>query len=954
MKIGLLFPCFLCLFAFLSGPSLFAQSAERPNVILMMTDDQGWGGVEYSQELSPNPTNPADRTFPGEPTLKTPELADMAQAGLKCNRFYAAAAVCSPTRASFLTGRSHRRCEIEFANDSHLYNRELTIAEVAASIGYRTGHFGKWHLGSMDKSIHPIDSNRGGTTRVASALDFSTPWNNAYDSTFATESKTFTFNPTSLSPVTHYWTGFEQYLELDDPSVAGDDSKVMMDRVIPFIQNSVASGEPFVATVWFHTPHKPYTNLDVATLQEFYTNAELNAMNTNELGYYGALTAMDKQVGRLRDELRALGIENDTLVLFTSDNGPEDGVPGVAANSFTTGFASGNLRGRKRDFYEGGIRVPTIFEWPGRIAANSSTHAVSGVIDLFPTLLELWGLQLPDDRPLDGDSILGILDGTATQRVNSMKFDYNFDRQRAIIAADGRYKAVSNTLNAPWELYDLIADPKETTNLAAANPAKLNELTTQWQAWRDGVDTHIATQVDYEDYISSYSGVNIEVDEPSDFSIGANLSPTPELIVERQMATLKTDLALSSDGSPGTYNTGNQPPGATVPADTVVDSFLIHFDASSTAPASPNADLNSAVGTVNSFNGTHAFAYDPVADSVNFQGNASGLGGGEWIRSGLTRGFRYDANGGAQGTGDGAMVQNNSTTFNQNPRAVLYVEDDNKRTTGPRQLAFDTFADDNSAANSLGFIVELYAWNDGQTAPQLSVGGPVPNNPNYNVTILGDATSLLNVQIPAASLANATWQTTSLGTIDVGTGFDNYMWRVGIIGATVGDFFAFDNFQFVANNGAVSGMGAEATVDITFDHEILGVIGSRALLAASDDLAFANPTFSNNASRGFDFSDPTATDQWSISADGRTISIEMQVDSNTLDELRILTAAASIEIPNKFALGDIDRNGEINFFDISPFIALLSGGGFQFEADINGDGFVTFLDIAGFVAALAG
>ena len=207
-----------------------ALAQDRPNIILVMTDDQGWGDVEFPQQLSPNPANPSDQTYAGHPELKTPQLTAMAAAGMKFNRFYAAGPVCSPTRASFLTGRHHRRMRIDHANVGHLLNREVTIAELAKTLGYETGHFGKWHLGALDKSVHTIDSNRGGTSRLpGAAANFSAPWNDAYDVVFATESKTQTFNPTDLSPTTHYWEGFEQSLATTDPSLDGDDSEIMMD-----------------------------------------------------------------------------------------------------------------------------------------------------------------------------------------------------------------------------------------------------------------------------------------------------------------------------------------------------------------------------------------------------------------------------------------------------------------------------------------------------------------------------------------------------------------------------------------------------------------------------------------------------------------------------------------------------------------------------------------------------
>ena len=242
---------------------------------------------------------------------------------------------------------------------------------------------------------------------------------------------------------------------------------------------------------------------------------------------------------------------------------------------------------------------------------------------------------------------------------------------------------------------------------------------TEWQNWRNEVDNQFATQFDYEDYISSSTGVNIDISEPSDLSIGQNESNTPSLVLETQMSTLRVDLQVSSDGNEATYSVNNQPTGSTVAAGSVVDSFLVHFD-----PA---------------------------------------------------------------------------------------------------------------------------------TSSQI-----------------------------------------------------------------------------------------QRSLTITFDNPILGVIASEPLLAASDNLAFANPTFSDNVLRGFDFSNPATIDGWSIAADGKTISIDMVARGGVVDELRILTQASPIEIPSPFLLGDTNGDGNVNFLDISPFIGLLSDGEFQDEADINRDGQSTF------------
>lgn len=550
----------------------------RPNVILIMTDDQGWGDVDFSQQLSPNPDNPNHATYPGHPELKTPELSEMAQAGLKLNRFYATCPVCSPTRCSFLTGRHYRRVLIDHANVGRLFNRELALPEVALSLGYATGHFGKWHLGTLDKSVHPIDSNRGGTDRANSPLLYSTPWNSGYQTTFCTESKTQTFNPTDISPLTHYWVGHEQPLAITDPSLNGDDSKVIMDRVIPFLQSAVNDNRPFFATVWFHTPHKPYDTIDNATLDEFYSPTEQAQMDDNEKGYYACLTAMDKQVGRLRDELQALGVESNTLLLFTSDNGPENGVP------FVSTHATGDLRGNKRFLWEGGVRVPGLVVWPNQVAAGTTTDSVSGTIDLLPTLMDVWGVDMPDNRPLDGESILSVLRGSNNFRLDSMKWD--FQGLRSIVEPDGRYKAISTNNGTSWQLYDLIADPKETSDLSNAMPTKTSQMAAEWNTWRTQVDAQRQNEIDYEDYIASSQNVILVDSSPPSFDAGKVAGSTAFLILEKQYATLESDLSVDADGSPATYNAGSPPSGATIPSETVVDSYLVHFDPAEITDAS--------------------------------------------------------------------------------------------------------------------------------------------------------------------------------------------------------------------------------------------------------------------------------------------------------------------------------------------------------------------------------
>lgn len=588
--------------AFLVRESAAIQQT-RPNVILIMTDDQGWGDVEFAQQLSPAPLDPDDQTYAGHPELKTPELAAMASQGLKFNRFYSACPVCSPTRASFLTGRHYRRIRIDHANVGRMLNREVTIAELAKTIGYTTGHFGKWHLGTLDKSIHPIDSNRGGTDRLpSSATNFAGPWNDRYDTIFATESKTQTFNPTDLSPTTHYWEGFEQSLATTDPSLDGDDSRVMMDRVIPFVQSAVSSNEPFLATIWFHTPHKPYDTIDNATLDEFYSPAEQAAMNTNERGYYACLTAMDKQVGRLRQTLANLGVANDTLIVFTSDNGPENGVPGI------DDVAKGFLRGNKRHLFEGGVRVPTIVEWPGEITPDTSTDCIAGVIDLLPTLLEIWDIEMPDSRPLDGESILPLLQGNTNSRNKAMFWD--FVSSRSILDQDGRFKAISTNNGTDWALYDLIADPKESDNLANSNQSTLNSLVDQWNTWRTEVDVQRAVESDYQTYIYTLNNAGIDNESPPSFLPADQANDSAVVFTEKQFYALTSDIAVDADGAEATYDKNNQPTGAVVSSGQTVHSYLLHLSPLQTIQRNFSVTFeNEILGVVTS---------EPVLEATDF------------------------------------------------------------------------------------------------------------------------------------------------------------------------------------------------------------------------------------------------------------------------------------------------------------------------------------------------
>ena len=420
---------------------------KRPNIILMMADDLGW----------------ADPGFMGNQLIRTPHLDAMAKGGLRFERFYAAAPVCSPTRGSCLTGRHPYRYGVFFANVGHLPPEEITLAELLKRQGYTTGHFGKWHLGTL--TVTEKDSNRGGPR---GAEHYSPPWDNGFDVCLSTEAKVPTWNPIrkpgSSEPYgTAYWKagGIKASENLE-----GDDSRVIMDRVIPFIRNAVKRKKPFFAVIWFHTPHLPV--LAGPEYLSMYPD-----LNEKKRHYYGCITAMDSQIGRLGRTMRDLGVAGNTMLWFCSDNGPE-GKAGRAPGSASP------LRGRKRSLFEGGIRVPGLLEWPDRVKPGSVTNGPACTSDYLPTILDVLGIEMPDDRPIDGVSLLPLIEGRMTERPQPIAFESG--NQVALI--ENPFKLISLDKGKTWMLFDLIADPSETRDVADERAAVVRRMRAVLKAWR--------------------------------------------------------------------------------------------------------------------------------------------------------------------------------------------------------------------------------------------------------------------------------------------------------------------------------------------------------------------------------------------------------------------------------------------------------------------------------------
>ena len=411
-----------------SATFAYVHAGQRPNIVLVMADDQGWGQTGYYNH----------------PVLKTPNLDAMAENGLRFDRFYAGGPVCSPTRATVLTGRTHVRAGVE-SHGFPLRAEEKTIAQALRKAGYATGHFGKWHLNGLRGPGVPIlkDDMR-------------------HPGVFGFETWLSVTNFFDRDPIMSRNGDFEEF--------QGDSSEIIVDEALKFIATQVDANKPFFTVIWYGTPHSPF----VAAEDDKSAFQELDAASQN---HYGELVAMDRSIGALRAGLRELKVADDTLFWFTSDNG---GLPNITPGTV------GGLRGFKGSLYEGGLRVPGIIEWPAGIKEPRITKYPAGAMDIFPTLADIVGL--PGDsmvQPQDGVSLRALLSKDITDRKKPIGFRY----ASGLAMVDNQYKIVVK--GRKTELFDLDADTKEATNLSAEKPDVLRKMQRQLDAWNRSVENSV-------------------------------------------------------------------------------------------------------------------------------------------------------------------------------------------------------------------------------------------------------------------------------------------------------------------------------------------------------------------------------------------------------------------------------------------------------------------------------
>jgi len=438
-----------------------------PNFVVVLIDDLGW----------------KDLGCYGATYYETPHIDQLAADGIRFTDAYAAAAVCSPTRAALLTGRYPARIGItdwmrmapagtrtdlkdppagafENVGEGMLtprnpYRMELeeqTIAELLTDAGYKTGQIGKWHLGA-----EPWYPDRQGFSFHRGGSDLGQPPNYF-----------FPFSPQSA----HRLSGFE----------SGPDGQYLTDReadeAVSFIRRNHA--QPFFLFLSHYAVHTP-----IQAKKEFEEYFKEKPLGDQKNPAYAAMIAsVDQSVGRVLAELEAQGIHENTLVIFTSDNG---GLASVTNNA--------PLRGGKGNPYEGGIRVPLIARWPGIIAPGGTSQTPVSSIDIFPTLLDAAGLPTPEKPTIDGESLLGVMEGRDKLTRDGLFWHFphyrGHDATPYSIVRQGNYKLIRFFDDGHLELYNLAQDPGEQENLTSREPERTKQLSVLLSKWLLGVGAQI-------------------------------------------------------------------------------------------------------------------------------------------------------------------------------------------------------------------------------------------------------------------------------------------------------------------------------------------------------------------------------------------------------------------------------------------------------------------------------
>ena len=432
------------------------EKKTRPNFVVVLVDDLGYG----------------DLACFGHKTVKTPNLDRFAKEGLRLTNCYAAAANCSPSRCGLMTGRTPYRVGIHnwipMYSPMHVRKQEITVATLLRQAGYATCHVGKWHLnGQFNKVGQPQPSDHG------------------FDYWFSTQNNAL---PTHHNPDNFVRNG------IPVGKLDGYAAELVVDEAIGWLAEKRDAQKPFFLYVCFHEPHEPiashkrFTDLYPDTGQRSRYDPSVSSL----AAHHGNITQMDHAFGRLMQTLDKLNLDDNTFVLFTSDNGP------AITRAHPHGSA-GPLRDKKGAVYEGGIRVPGIIRWPGHTKPGQvNDEPISGV-DLLPTLCAVTGIPAPNDRVIDGASFLPIFAGRPIERKTPLYWQFNVAHSKPKVAMRiGDWKILASLSGKDvkpygdirpedqqsiklselktFELFHLREDIGETTDRAQSEPKRLREM----------------------------------------------------------------------------------------------------------------------------------------------------------------------------------------------------------------------------------------------------------------------------------------------------------------------------------------------------------------------------------------------------------------------------------------------------------------------------------------------
>ncbi len=419
----------ICITVLVISCDFVKQTKRPPNIIIVFADDMGYG----------------DLSCYGHPNINTVHLDKMANEGIRFNSFYAAASVCTPSRAALLTGRYPiRNAPNNFGPESKdgLPLNEITMADILSNQGYSTMAIGKWHLGHRSNYL-PTSRGFDSFYGLPYSNDMILPW-----CPWLTEKdKLFLYEDTVVI----------QEIGYDQEELTVNYTK----KAIEFICHH--KDGPFFLYFAHSMPHLP-----ISTSKEF--------IGKSKAGLYGdVIETIDWSMGQLFSTLKELGIDDNTIVVFTSDNGPWQNLPPRMLQKGVKPWYSGSaglLRGSKATTYEGGFRVPAIIRWPNEIPFGHVSNEIVTTMDMFATLIHIAGAKLPDDRKIDGINIYSLLKGE--NNISSNMFFYlNGTTVQAV--RKGKWK-LRRTQSLGYELYNLYTDPSEMYNLAQQNQELVNEL----------------------------------------------------------------------------------------------------------------------------------------------------------------------------------------------------------------------------------------------------------------------------------------------------------------------------------------------------------------------------------------------------------------------------------------------------------------------------------------------